>query len=108
MRRSSAGDGAEVGHETENALGLLALKRNGLAVGVEGVLPWGWFLLLGGVWRGRGGLLGGVGRIGGHEEIGRRRRLVAGELITGSGASGQLDRLGTAACGSPRQTKATM
>jgi hypothetical protein len=35
MRFGATRDTAEVGHESEDALGLLAFERNGLTVGVE-------------------------------------------------------------------------
>jgi hypothetical protein len=50
----AGGDGAEVGHEAEDALGLHALEGDGVAVGVDGNI-----LIAGGILRfGRGLLLG--------------------------------------------------
>jgi hypothetical protein len=52
MRLGACGDGAEVGHEAEDALWLLALEWNGIAIGIKGDGPSGFRLRLVGVFCG--------------------------------------------------------
>ncbi len=82
----SAGDGAEIGHEAEDALGLAAFEGDEIAVGVDRVFGAGFG---GGVWR------GGGGRPGSERRCGLIAELSAGQrwAVFRAGSAGRAGRV---------------